>query len=148
MKLSERYRMGIYAVREKTTLLVPTVGIKCASHEARKLPWPPQAEELGAAVLELLDELKQNRIQYDPEAKGYWFQPGIRSWKAFQAASSLVDVVLRGSELSITRWDGRSERGFIPELEPCTVLQECVGPKELGEAILAVLIPLVEKERG
>ena len=71
--------------REKTTLLVPTVGIKCASHEARKLPWPPQAEELGAAVLELLDELKQNRIQYDPEAKGYWFQPGIRSWKAFQA---------------------------------------------------------------
>ena len=147
MRLSERYRMGIYAVREKTTLLVPTVGIKSASHEARKLPWPPQAEELGAAVLELLDELKQNRIQYDPEAKGYWFQPGIRSGKAFQAASSMVDVVLRGSELSITRLDGRSERGFGPELEPCTVLQAGVGPKELGEAILAVLIPLVEKER-
>ena len=55
MKLSERYPVGIYAVREKTTLLVPTVGIKSASHEARKLPWPPQAEELGAAVLELLD---------------------------------------------------------------------------------------------
>ena len=48
MRLSERYRMGIYAVREKTTLLVPTVGIKCASHEARKLPWPPQPKELGA----------------------------------------------------------------------------------------------------
>ncbi|MCI9672709.1 MAG: hypothetical protein HFF49_14440, partial [Lawsonibacter sp.] len=109
--------------------------------------WPPQAEELGAAVLELLDELKQNRIQYDPEAKGYWFQPGIRSWKAFQAASSTVDVELRGTELSITRWDGRSERGFVPELEPCTVLQEGVGPNELGEAILAALIPLVEKER-
>ncbi|MCI9243524.1 MAG: hypothetical protein HFF43_09090, partial [Lawsonibacter sp.] len=105
------------------------------------------AEELGAAVLELLDELKQNRIQYDPEAKGYWFQPGIRSWKAFQAASSMVDVELRGAELSITRWDGRSERGFIPELEPCTVFQEGVGPGELGEAILAVLIPLMEKER-
>ena len=102
-------------------------------NEARKLPWPPQAEELGAAVLELLDELKQNRIQYNPEAKGYWFQPGIRSWKAFQAASSTVDVELRGTELSITRWDGRSERGFVPELEPCTVLQEGVGPKELGE---------------
>ena len=148
MKLSERYRMGIYAVREKTTLLVPTVGIKSASHEARKLPWPPQAEELGAAVLELLDELKAGRIQYDPEAKGYWFQPGIRSWKAFQAASSSIDVELRGSELSITRWDGRSERGFVPEPEPCTVLQEGVGPRELGEAILAVLIPLVEKERN
>ena len=137
MKLSERYPVGIYAVREKTTLLVPTVGIKCASHEARKLPWPPQPKELGAAVLDLLEELKAGRIQYDPEAKGYWFQPGIRSWK-----------VLRGTELSITRLDGRSERGFVPELEPCTVLQEGVGPKELGEAILAVLIPLVEKERG
>ena len=64
MRLSERYRMGIYAVREKTTLLVPTVGIKCASHEARKLPWPPQAEELGAAVLDLLEELKAGRVQY------------------------------------------------------------------------------------
>ena len=148
MRLSERYPVSIYAVREKTTLLVPTVGIKCASHEARKLPWPPVAGELGAAVLELLEELKAGRIQYDPEAKGYWFQPGIRSWKAFQAASSSVDVTLRGAELSITRWDGRSERGFVPELEPCTVLQVGVGPKELGEAILAVLIPLVEKERG
>ena len=124
MKLSERYPVSIYAVREKTTLLVPTVGIKCASHEARKLPWPPQAEELGAAVLELLDELKAGRIQYDP------------------------DVVLRGTELSITRWDGRSERGFVPELEPCAVLREGVGPRELGEAILAALVPLVEKERG
>ena len=140
MKLSERYPVSIYAVREKTTLLVPTVGIKCASHEARKLPWPPQAEELG--------ELKQNRIQYDPEAKGYWFQPGLRSWKAFQAASSSVDVTLRGTQLSITRWDGRSERGFVPELEPCTVLQDGIGPRELGEAILAALLPLVEKERG
>ena len=70
-----------------------------------RLPRGPKAalaapEELGAAVLELLDELKQDRIQYDPEAKGYWFQPGIRSWKAFQAASSTVDVVLRGTELS------------------------------------------------
>ena len=148
MKLSERYPVSIYAVREKTTLLVPTVGIKCASHEARKLPWPPQAEELGAAVLELLDELKQDRIQYDPEAKGYWFQPGIRSWKAFQAASSMVDVELRGAELSITRWDGRSERGFIPELEPCTVLPEGISAQGLGEAVLAVLLPLVEKERG
>ena len=147
MKLSERYRVGIYAVREKITLLVPTVGIKSASHEARKLPWPPQPKELGAAVLDLLEELKAGRIQYDPEARGYWFQPGIRSWKAFQAASSMVDVELRGAELSITRWDGRSERGFIPELEPCTVFQEGVGPGELGEAILAVLIPLVEKER-
>ena len=53
MRLSERYPVSIYAVREKTTLLVPTVGIKCASHEARKLPWPPVAGELGAAVLEL-----------------------------------------------------------------------------------------------
>ena len=99
-------------------------------------------------MLELLDELKAGRIQYDPEAKGYWFQPGIRSGKAFQAASSSIDVELRGSELSITRWDGRSERGFVPELEPCTVLQVGVGPKELGEAILAALVPLVEKERG
>ena len=118
MKLSERYPVGIYAVREKTTLLVPTVGIKCASHEARKLPWPPQAEELGALVLKLMDELKQNRIQYDPEAKGYWFQPGIRSWKAFQAASSSVDVELRGTELSITRWDaapnGALSRSWSP----------------------------------
>ena len=40
MRLSERYPVSIYAVREKTTLLVPTVGIKCASHETRKLPWP------------------------------------------------------------------------------------------------------------
>ena len=148
MKLSERYPVSIYAVREKTTLLVPTVGIKCASHEARKLPWPPQPKELGAAVLDLLEELKAGRVQYDPEARGYWFQPGIRSWKAFQAASSSVDVVLRGTELSITRWDGRSERGFVPELEPCTVLRDGVGPKELGEAILAALIPLVERERG
>ena len=112
MKLSERYPVGIYAVREKTTLLVPTVGIKCASHAARKLPWPP------------------------------------RSWKAFQAASSLVDVRLRGPELSITRWDGRSERGFVPELEPCTVLPEGISAQGLGEAVLAVLLPLVEKERG
>ncbi len=148
MKLSERYPVSIYAVREKTTLLVPTVGIKCASHAARKLPWPPQAEELGAAVLELLNELKAGRIQYDPEAKGYWFQPGLRSWKAFQAASSSVDVTLRGTQLSITRWDGRSERGFVPELEPCTVLQDGVGLEELGEAILAALLPLVEKERN
>ena len=148
MKLSERYPVGIYAVREKTTLLVPTVGIKCASHEARKLPWLPQTEELGAAVLELLDELKQNRIQYDPEAKGYWFQPGIRSWKAFQAASSVVDVVLRGTELSITRLDGRSERGVVPELKPCKVWNTSVGPEELGQAVLDVLLPLVEKERG
>ena len=148
MKLSERYPVSIYAVREKTTLLVPTVGIKCASHAARKLPWPPQAEELGAAVLELLNELKAGRIQYDPEAKGYWFQPGLRGWKAFQAASSSVDVTLRGTQLSITRWDGRSERGFVPELEPCTVLQDGVGLEELGEAILAALLPLVEKERN
>lgn len=148
MKLSERYPVGIYAVREKTTLLVPTVGIKCASHEARKLPWPPQAEELGTAVLELLADLEAGRVQYDPEAKGYWFQPGIRSWKAFQAASSSVDVTRRGTELWITRLDGRSERGFVPELEPCTVLRDGIGPRELGEAILAVLLPLVEKERG
>lgn len=148
MRLSERYPVSIYAVREKTTLLVPTVGIKCASHEARKLPWPPVAGELGAAVLELLEELKTGRIQYDPEAKGYWFQPGIRSWKAFQAASSSVDVTLRGAELSITRWDGRSERGFVPELTPCRVWNTRVGPEELGQAILDVLLPLVEKERG
>ena len=107
-----------------------------------------EPKELGAAVLDLLEELKAGRVQYDPEARGYWFQPGIRSWKAFQAASSSVDVTLRGAELSITRWDGRSERGFVPELEPCTVLRDGVGPKELGEAILAALIPLVEKERG
>ena len=148
MRLSERYPVSIYAVREKTTLLVPTVGIKCASHEARKLPYPPQAGELGTAVLELLDGLKAGRIRYDPEAKGYWFQPGIRSWKAFQAASSSVDVTLRGTELSVTRWDGRSERGFVPEPEPCAVLQDGVGLEELGEAILAALLPLVEKERN
>ena len=147
MKLSERYPVSIYAVREKTTLLVPTVGIKCASHKARTMPYPPRAGELGAAVLELLDALKAGRIQYDPTAKGYWLQPGIRSWKAFQAASSLVDVVLRGAELSITRWDGRSERGFVPEPAPCKVWNTQVGPEELGRAILDVLLPLVEKER-
>ena len=148
MRLSERYPVSIYAVREKTTLLVPAVGIKCASHEARKLPYPPQAGELGTAVLELLDGLKAGRIRYDPEAKGYWFQPGIRSWKAFQAASSSVDVTLRGTELSVTRWDGRSERGFVPELKPCKVWNTSVGPEELGQAVLDVLLPLVEKERG
>ena len=57
-------------------------------------------------------------------------------------------MTLRGTQLSITRWDGRSERGFVPELEPCTVLQDGVGLEELGEAILAALLPLVEKERN
>ena len=40
MKLSEQYHVSIYAVRERTALLVPVRGIKSVSQEARRLPWP------------------------------------------------------------------------------------------------------------
>ena len=148
MKLSEQYHVSIYAVRERTALLVPVRGIKSVSQEARRLPWPPEPEELGAAVLELLDGLRAKRFQYAPEARGYWFQPGIRSWKAFQASSSLVHIEEEDGGLVLFRWDGRSERGFVPETVPCAFVNLDVGPEELGRTILDVLLPLVEKERG
>ncbi len=140
--------MNIHAVRERTTLLIPVRGIRVLSGSERKLPCPPEPRALGEAVAALWTDLRADRLRENPQAKPYWIQPGIRSFKAFQRSAPMVDAYWEGETITIQPWDGRSERGFVPLAGETAVLPAGVPPEELGAAIWAALSARVERERG